>query len=104
MRKTLFTALLLATSALNAAAQNENGNNGITVTGSIQSDILIPQNDEKIGAVKDDDWAKTNTYAEVNAMSKHLDAGVMRCPWHSAQTAGRVRPQPAVRRGNRLCK
>ena len=76
MRKTLFTALLLATSALNAAAQNENGNNGITVTGSIQSDILIPQNDEKIGAVKDDDWAKTNTYAEVNAMSKHLDAGV----------------------------
>lgn len=70
---TLFASLL----AMNAAAQeNLGGSNGITVSGSIQSDILIPQTDEKIGAEKSDDWGLTNTYVELNAMSEHLDAGL----------------------------
>ena len=47
----------------------------IVVTGSVQSDILIPQNDEKIGTAPTDDWALTNTYAEVAAKSKYVDAG-----------------------------
>lgn len=50
--------------------------NKLTVTGSIQSDILIPQDDKKIGTEETDDWALTNSYAEVHAMSKYVDAGV----------------------------
>ena len=42
----------------------------IHVSGSVQSDILIPQKDEKIGAKDSDEWALTNTYAEVNAQSE----------------------------------
>jgi len=48
----------------------------ISVTGSIQSDILIPQDDKKIGTEDTDDWGLTNSYAEVHAMSQYLDAGV----------------------------
>ena len=77
MNKTISIAMLLPLLALPSAAQEENtSGNQIVVSGSIQSDILIPQNDEKINAQKDADWGKTNTYVEVNAMSKHLDAGV----------------------------
>ncbi|MBR3530739.1 MAG: hypothetical protein IKN83_05165 [Bacteroidaceae bacterium] len=45
------------------------------VSGSIQSDILIPQEDKDIGAEKYDEWALTNTYALVNAQSEYVDAG-----------------------------
>ena len=77
MNKTISIAMLLPLLALPSAAQEENtSGNQIVVSGSIQSDILIPENDEKINAQKDADWGKTNTYVEVNAMSKHLDAGV----------------------------
>ena len=58
-----------------ANAQTDGGN-GVVVTGSIQSDILIPQEDTKIGAEKYSKWALTNTYAEVGLMSKYVDAGV----------------------------
>ena len=47
----------------------------IHVSGSIQSDILIPQEDKDIGAQKYDEWALTNTYALVNAQSEYVDAG-----------------------------
>ena len=48
---------------------------GVTVTGSIQSDILLPENDSKIGTEDYDEWALTNTYAEVTVQSKHFDGG-----------------------------
>lgn len=47
----------------------------VSVSGSIQSDVLLPQKDEKIGAEEYDEFALTNTYADVSIMSKHLDAG-----------------------------
>ena len=62
--------ILLASLPLAASAQD-----GITLTGSIQSDILIPENDSKIGTEDYDDWALTNTYAEIGLQSKHWDAG-----------------------------
>lgn len=49
--------------------------NGIVVSGSIQSDVLIPQEDEKIGAPDYKEWGLTNTYAEVSLQSKYVDAG-----------------------------
>lgn len=47
----------------------------LVVTGSIQSDILIPQDDEAIGTESVDEWGLTNTYVDINAQSKHIDAG-----------------------------
>ncbi len=48
----------------------------VVVSGSIMSDVLIPQDDASIGTEATDNWALTNTYADVNLMSKYIDAGV----------------------------
>lgn len=71
LRKSLLSAAIILPLALTAQDDKK-----ITVTGSIQSDILIPEDDKKIGTEETDDWALTNTYAEVHAMSKYVDAGV----------------------------
>ena len=55
-------------------AQNEGGS-GVAVTGSIQSDVLFPQEDEDIGTMETDHKVLTNSYADVHVMSKHVDAG-----------------------------
>ena len=47
---------------------------GVTLSGSIQSDMLLPQNDEKIGATKTDDFL-TNTYVDLQMQSQYVDAG-----------------------------
>lgn len=61
---------MLATmlSALCASAQ-------VTLSGSVQSDILFPQEDEKIGAEHSDDKVLTNTYVDLKLGSKYVDAG-----------------------------
>lgn len=48
---------------------------GVSVSGSIQSDVLIPEKDNEIGARDYKEWALTNTYVEANLMSKYVDAG-----------------------------
>lgn len=48
---------------------------GVSVSGSIQSDVLIPQSDEEIGAEKSNDWGLTNSYADINLQSRYVDAG-----------------------------
>ena len=69
----LFASLL----AINAAAQeNLGGSTGLRVTGSIQSDVLIPESDKKIHTEDTDDWGLTNTYVELNATSEQLEAGL----------------------------
>ena len=45
-----------------------------TVSGSIQSDMLFPQSDTEIGAIKDGDF-NTNTYIDVLMQSRHVDGG-----------------------------
>ena len=47
----------------------------VSFHGSIQSDILIPQEDKAINTGTYDDWALTNTYADLSLYSKYLDAG-----------------------------
>jgi len=47
----------------------------LTLTGSIQSDMLIPQSDSETGAEKPEDFL-TNTYADLLLQSKHVDAGL----------------------------
>lgn len=46
----------------------------VTLTGSIQSDIMLPQNDSIIGAEKTEDVV-TNTYVTLQLNSKYVDAG-----------------------------
>ena len=48
---------------------------GMTFSGSVQSDMLVPQNDSETGAVKTGNFL-TNTYAELMMQSKHVDAGL----------------------------
>lgn len=55
-----------------SVAQEESG---VVMSGSIQSDVLLPQDDEAIGTVENKEWALTNTYADVALQSKYLDAG-----------------------------
>ena len=72
MRKILLILLTLHFSIITSTAQEEQ--KGLTLSGSVQSDILIPQSDEKIGATKTDDFL-TNTYADLHLQSKYVDAG-----------------------------
>lgn len=48
----------------------------VTVHGSIQSDILFPETDYKIGTEKYDDKVLTNSYATAGLFSKYIDAGL----------------------------
>ncbi|MCH5220757.1 MAG: hypothetical protein J1F05_00285 [Muribaculaceae bacterium] len=47
----------------------------VVVSGSVQSDILFPQEDQAIGAIDYKEWALTNTYADVSLRSRYVDAG-----------------------------
>jgi len=67
--------LALAFPLLCCGAMAQDDGKKVTVTGSIQSDILIPQDDDKIGTEDIPEWAVTNTYAEAHLMSKYIDAG-----------------------------
>ena len=62
MRKTknLLVALLLTTPAL---AQNESPDK-VVVTGSVESNMLVPQEDDAIGTGEYDDWLLSNTYVD----------------------------------------
>lgn len=66
---------LFAASTLSLCSfAQEDGGNKVTVSGSVQSDIMFPQEDKAIGAEKYE-WGLTNTYADVTLMSKYIDAG-----------------------------
>ena len=49
-------------------------NNGVILTGSIQSDVLVPENDNVIGAEKTDD-VLTNTYIDLMLQHPLFEAG-----------------------------
>ena len=68
-RLLLASACLVATTAF---AQDDN--NKLTLSGSIQSDMLVPQDDSKIGAVKDEDF-QTNTYVDLLLQHRDFEAG-----------------------------
>ena len=76
MRPILFFSLAAALAATTTATAQENNDDKFVVSGSIQSDVIIPQEDTEIGAKKYNEWALTNTYADIAARSNHLDAGL----------------------------
>lgn len=69
-RKQILVMAVLAATAANA--QVDLGK-GISLTGSIQSDMLIPTGEQADGSNED---FRTNTYADVSLSSKMLDFGV----------------------------
>ena len=77
MKKYICLLCLLALGAVNvnAQGQDDNNDNKVSVTGSIQSDILVPQEDLKIGSPKYKDKVLTNTFLDLNLISKNVDAG-----------------------------
>jgi hypothetical protein len=74
MKRISLYAAFLSCSLAVAAQEDQSQQQGLTLSGSIQSDMLIPQNDDKIGAKKTDDFL-TNTYVDLLLQSQHVDAG-----------------------------
>ncbi|MDD7318769.1 MAG: DUF6029 family protein [Prevotella sp.] len=72
--KTLLLACCLASSASCALAQSADDGKKITFGGSIQSDMLIPTTSRQDDGSNED--FRTNTYVDVSAMSKYVDAGL----------------------------
>ncbi len=74
MKYSFYASLLVA--MMSVANANAQSNDGIAIHGSIQSDILVPQEDQKLrtGTYKDD--VLTNTYADISLDSKYVEAGV----------------------------
>ena len=58
-----------------AAAGYAQEDNKITVNGSVQSDVLIPESDKETDAKKGPHWANTNTFADIHAQNKWFEAG-----------------------------
>ncbi|MDE5725888.1 MAG: hypothetical protein K2L91_07495 [Duncaniella sp.] len=52
------------------------GDNGVALHGSVQADVLFPQEDETINTGKYDKDILFNTYADLNMISRYVDAGV----------------------------
>ena len=73
----IYSAVFLSVAALPAMAQESGAgqDNKVRLSGSIQSDILIPQEDKEIGTEDYSEWGLTNTFAELNLTSKYVDAG-----------------------------
>ena len=79
MNKKLTLALAALTlSAATASAQTikVTKDYDVQITGSLQTDFLVPQEDNKIGTEHYKEKVLNNTYAEVHALSKYVDAGV----------------------------
>lgn len=69
----LLSCLLLSSAAMQA--QIDIIKDKLTLSGSLQSDILFPQEDEKIGTGSYSEWGLTNTYLELNLRNKYVSAG-----------------------------
>lgn len=74
MRKSTFVVAFLCLAAWPALAQenNNDGHYNAAVSGSIQSDMLVPQGKQEDGSHED---FRTNTYADISVLSKFVDAG-----------------------------
>lgn len=70
---TAFCLLVLMPNAV-VAQEDSQQRQGVSLSGSIQSDMLLPENDDKIGATKDGNF-NTNTYVDLQLLSRYVDAG-----------------------------
>ncbi|WP_337408795.1 DUF6029 family protein [Paraprevotella xylaniphila] len=75
MKISLKPMVLCGAGLLAFVANAQESGRKVVLHGSVQSDVLIPEEDEKIGTGTYSDWGLTNTYADLNLMSKYVDAG-----------------------------
>ncbi len=76
MNFNLKLALLVCAVGTVLIGQAQENRSKVALHGSVQSDVLFPEEDNKIGTGKYSEWGLTNTYADLNLMSKYVDAGV----------------------------
>jgi hypothetical protein len=69
--KNLFIPGLFLCAPLASLAQS-----GVTLHGSVQTNILFPEEDERIGTGSYSDDVLSNTYADLKMLSKYVDAGL----------------------------
>ncbi len=62
--------------AFYAGAFTVGGDNGVAFHGSVQADILFPEEDDAIETGSYNDKILFNTYADLNMISRYVDAGV----------------------------
>lgn len=74
MKRTALSIILTGITLLSSTAA-ENSDEGVAFHGSVQADILFPQEDEAIGTGVYDHKILFNTYADLNMISKYVDAG-----------------------------
>ena len=70
MKKKLLLFIISISPFLNITAQEQKK---VTLSGSIQSDMLVPEEDKETGAEKTEDFL-TNTYADLQLQSEYVDA------------------------------
>ena len=73
MKRYILTGLLAATAFMPLCAQEPSDR--LRLSGSIQSDILLPEKDDKTGAETSDGRFLTNTYLDLKATSRYVEAG-----------------------------
>jgi hypothetical protein len=54
----------------------QSSDNGVTFHGSVKTDFLVPEEDERIGTGTYDDKVLSNTYVDLKMLHKYVDAGV----------------------------
>lgn len=76
MKMNLKKPIALACAGLLAFVVNaQESQRKVVLHGSVQSDVLIPEEDKDINTGSYDDWGLTNTYVDLNLMSKNMEAG-----------------------------
>ena len=72
----LCIACALSLLAVQSRAFTVGGDNGVAFHGSVQTDILFPEEDDAISTGKYDHDVLFNAYADLNMISRYVDAGV----------------------------
>lgn len=73
-KKKLTIAFLAAAISIHANAQSQSGS-GVQIHGSVQTEFLVPETDNKIGTENTSDDLQNNTYIDLNLGSRYVDAG-----------------------------
>lgn len=68
-------ALAAVLSVISAEAITIGGDNGVALHGSVQADVLFPEEDDAINTGKYEHDVLFNTYADLNLISRYVDAG-----------------------------
>lgn len=69
------TMAMMSLTAIGASAINIGGDDGVALHGSVQADVLFPEEDKAINTGTYDHDVLFNSYADLNLISKYFDAG-----------------------------